>query len=70
MMIMMIMMIMMKKMIMMMIMMITCTGNTSLQLSLDCLLHHGEAGIVLLSVVLGILSQGVHVPGVVTYGPT
>ena len=51
-------------------MIMTCTGNTSLQLSLDCLLHHGEAGVVLLPVLLGILLQGVFVPGVVTNGPT
>ena len=51
-------------------MILTCTGHTSLQLSLDCLLHHGEAGIVLLSVVLSILSQGVFVPRVVTDRPT
>ena len=57
-------------MIIMMIMLMTCTGNTSLQLSLDCLLHHGEAGVVLLPVLLGILLQGVFVPGVVTNGPT
>ena len=48
----------------------TCTGHTSLQLSLDSFLNHSEAGVVLLFVVLGILSQGVFVPRVVTDRPT
>ena len=48
----------------------TCTGHTSLQLRLDSLLNHGEAGVVLLSVVLSILSQGIFVPRVVTDRPT